>query len=145
MGSSVPVRRHGQLKKRAQGDDGSWQKFAAARGLLTRHAVPAPCKKHGHKGRGGTFSNRMKDRGIKQRLHLRSERTLFLRNKLDMMIFFNLLGAWDIFRIAESSTVVIPVISQRYAKLLYVVEMQGDWQCMLGMILAIEFQKFWRI
>jgi hypothetical protein len=59
--------------------------------------------------------------------------------------FFNLLVAQDIFHIAESWTVVIPAILQRYAKLLNMVEMQGDWQFMLGMILANELQKCRRI
>jgi hypothetical protein len=33
-----------QPKKRTEGDGGSWQKFAAARGRLTRRNIPAPGK-----------------------------------------------------------------------------------------------------
>jgi hypothetical protein len=43
---------------------------------LTLRAVPAPRKKHGHKGGGGTFRNGIKDRGIKQLLPLENEKTL---------------------------------------------------------------------
>jgi hypothetical protein len=42
----LAIGRRRQLKKRTQGDGGSLQKLAAARGRLTRRAIPAP-----HKGR----------------------------------------------------------------------------------------------
>jgi hypothetical protein len=53
----LAVRRHGQPKKRAQGNGGCRQKFAA---LALR-------KEHGRKGPGRTLGSRMEDRGLKQR------------------------------------------------------------------------------
>jgi hypothetical protein len=43
----LAVRRHGQLKKLAQGNHGSRHEFAAAVGRWTCHAVPALHKGHG--------------------------------------------------------------------------------------------------
>jgi hypothetical protein len=75
----LAVRRHRQQKKRAQVNGGPLQKFAAARGRFTRHAVPAMRKGHvrrglgmkyrrsGIKGLGKTSGNRMEGRSLKQR------------------------------------------------------------------------------
>jgi hypothetical protein len=46
----LAVGRRPQPKKRTQGDGGSWQKLAAARGRLARRAIPAPRKGHGRQG-----------------------------------------------------------------------------------------------
>jgi hypothetical protein len=48
----LAVRRHGQLKKQAQGNGGPRQKFAAARGWFTRCAIPALIKGHARRGPG---------------------------------------------------------------------------------------------
>jgi hypothetical protein len=46
----LAVRRHGQLKKRAQGNGERRQKFTASRGRFTRRAVPAQIKGHVRRG-----------------------------------------------------------------------------------------------
>jgi hypothetical protein len=54
-----------------QHTDGSQQKFSTA-----HRAVFAPSKSHCHEEPGGTFRNRIKDRGMKQWLCLENEKTL---------------------------------------------------------------------
>jgi hypothetical protein len=53
----LAMRRHRQRKKRAQGNGGPRQKFAAARGRFTRRAVPAMRKGHVRRGPGKSFKN----------------------------------------------------------------------------------------
>jgi hypothetical protein len=50
----LAIRRHRQQKKRAQGNGGPRQKFAAVRGWFTRRAIPAMRKGHAHRGPGKT-------------------------------------------------------------------------------------------
>jgi hypothetical protein len=63
----LAIRHHGQLKKWAQGKDGPRQKFAAACGWFTRHAIPALHKGHVRKRPGKTLGSRIENRGLKQR------------------------------------------------------------------------------
>jgi hypothetical protein len=82
-----------QPKKRTQGDSGSRQKLVAARGWLTRRAIPAPRKGHGRQGpgkdmyaellkdgrsrrdSGATYcSNGIKDQGAIRQLRLKKVR-----------------------------------------------------------------------
>jgi hypothetical protein len=92
----LAVGRRRQPKKRTQGDGGSWQKLAAARGRLARRAIPAPRKGHGRQGwsrdsvakeslkertlertrrTGHECSSGIKDRDLKEQLPLRKEGT----------------------------------------------------------------------
>jgi hypothetical protein len=54
----LAVRRHRQRKKRAQGNGGPRQKFAAFRGGFTRHAIPALRKGHVRKRPGKRYRRR---------------------------------------------------------------------------------------
>jgi hypothetical protein len=58
---------HREPKKRAQGNGGPPQKFAAAHGRWKRHAIPAPRKGHGRKGPDKTIGNETTRRSLKQR------------------------------------------------------------------------------
>jgi hypothetical protein len=91
---NLPIGSHRQLKKRTHGDGGSRQKLAAAKGRLTRRAVPAPRKGHSRQGSGkddvlrGSSKGRgfvkerwakprrndgLRDQGLKHQLWLRSK------------------------------------------------------------------------
>jgi hypothetical protein len=48
----LAVRRRRQPRKRSEADGGSRQKLVAARGRLTRRAIPALRKEHGRQGPG---------------------------------------------------------------------------------------------
>jgi hypothetical protein len=92
----LAVGRHRKPKKRNQGDSGSRKKLAAAYRRMTRCAVPAQCKGHGHQGPGqdnvvqgtpqgwtlvkGRWANLkgnkgIRDRSARQQLRLRKERS----------------------------------------------------------------------
>jgi hypothetical protein len=91
----LAVGRRWQPKKQTQDNGGSWKKLATACRWMTRCAVPAWHKGCDHKGtgkdvaigapKGWTFrktcrvqpecNNRTKERGPRQQLHLRKERT----------------------------------------------------------------------
>jgi hypothetical protein len=90
----LAVKHCGQPKKRAQGDGGSWQEFAAAHRWLTRHAVPALCKECGQKGADKTPGNRITGRSRRQQPRLRSKETFYktIRKTLGLVVVKRVVG-----------------------------------------------------
>jgi hypothetical protein len=79
----LAVGRRRQPKKRTQSDGGSRKYLAVALRRMIRRAVPARCKGSSHRGptvdkrrrKGPECKNKIKDRGARQQLRLRKERT----------------------------------------------------------------------
>jgi hypothetical protein len=73
----LAVRRCGRPKKRTQGDGGSLQKLAVARGRLTRRAVPAWRRGRSRRGPGKTTGNGMTGQSRRLELRLGSRKILY--------------------------------------------------------------------
>jgi hypothetical protein len=75
-GPALAVRRLGRPQKRTQGDGGSQQNLVAARGRLTRRAVPALRKGPSRRGPGKTTSSGIRGQRRRHELRLGSKKTL---------------------------------------------------------------------